>query len=737
MQFTATPPRGHAHGALCASPETVSAFLRHLYGPDAPGWIVITWKFPRSKAMSSQSIPATNLDAAANLIVQRSNAGAEVWLNVGTRKANMGNERGKAPDVEALPGLWVDIDVDHPVHKHDDSKPLAPDLDTALALLAKMPVRPTLIVFTGHGLHAWWLFHRPVSLAEYPFLAGLPKRWVSHQQAIANDAGLHADSVGELARMMRAAGTVNRKNADDPKPIVLHDDTGRRYSPSELADLLDDLDDEPVVVTPKPAPRTTSTDDWQRLASATPSPGDRYDATHNCDDLFVRHGWTLDDDKPGERYYLRPGKKKGEGHGAVVYDDHGPGKRCQVYTDGANIPGGGDSVHQYGPFRLLAHLEYGGDQSAAARALASPTPTTTRALTVTGPVHAAVSVQADDDAGARAEYRRSIRSRLYSLDDLDALPDLTWLVDGWWLTDSLSVMYGKPGCGKSLAALDVACCVAKGIPWHGHATKQAPVLYVAAEGALGNKMRARAWAERAGISRPNADELMMLAKAVNLGHDWAVEDVVDIATEMGAGLVVLDTLARTMGGGDENSSKDMGRFIAACDAVKDATQAHVMVLHHDSRAGGHLRGHSSLDGAADTVVAVRKDRTLVTLTMDGDAGKQKDATPAEDLTLNITPQGDGAVLTDAITGPGYMLSTNERLTLEVLADIGLDKGATATEWQVACEAVKVQRSTWYSHRSRLVRLGLVHDTEGKRGDRYTLTDKGRSRVDTEGPDTSR
>jgi RecA-family ATPase len=69
-------------------------------------------------------------------------------------------------------------------------------------------------------------------------------------------------------------------------------------------------------------------------------------------------------------------------------------------------------------------------------------------------------------------------------------------------------------------------------------------------------------------------------------------------------LAVVDTLARCFVGGEENSARDMGRFVAAADRLRTATGAAALLLHHVSRHGGAIRGSTALPGALDTGIAV-------------------------------------------------------------------------------------------------------------------------------------
>ena len=94
------------------------------------------------------------------------------------------------------------------------------------------------------------------------------------------------------------------------------------------------------------------------------------------------------------------------------------------------------------------------------------------------------------------------------------------------------------------------------------------------------------------------------------GHTTRLVDTVKACarrTDHPIRLVVLDTLARAIAGGDENSSQDMTAAIATVDAIRQATGAHVMIIHHcgkDEARGA--RGHSSLRAAVDTELEVSR-----------------------------------------------------------------------------------------------------------------------------------
>ena len=76
-------------------------------------------------------------------------------------------------------------------------------------------------------------------------------------------------------------------------------------------------------------------------------------------------------------------------------------------------------------------------------------------------------------------------------------------------------------------------------------------------------------------------------------------------------LVVLDTLARSVAGGNENASEAMGAFVVNSDHIRHKTGAHVMAVHHSGKdAAKGARGHSSLKGAVDTEIELTRDEFL-------------------------------------------------------------------------------------------------------------------------------
>ena len=222
------------------------------------------------------------------------------------------------------------------------------------------------------------------------------------------------------------------------------------------------------------------------------------------------------------------------------------------------------------------------------------------------------------------------RRGIYALAFDEIVPDYTDkdLIEDFLEIGAFSVMYGAPNAGKSFIALDMAFAVASGRSWAGRYTKQGAVVYIAAEGGQGVKNRVEALRQRYQAS---GVPFYLIPCPVNLMS--SAEDaraLVAILEEVsakhgGIALVVVDTLARTMGGADENSAQDMGVFVRNVDQMRANCRAHFLVVHHsgkDASKGG--RGSSALLGAIDAEFEIADGQIITRKQRDGEKVEQVD-----------------------------------------------------------------------------------------------------------------
>ncbi|WP_187830484.1 AAA family ATPase [Siccirubricoccus phaeus] len=222
---------------------------------------------------------------------------------------------------------------------------------------------------------------------------------------------------------------------------------------------------------------------------------------------------------------------------------------------------------------------------------------------------APIVAQMREQAEAAARTGRFGRLQLRTAADAADAPPRRYIVKPLLGEGELSVWWGAPKTGKSFLALRIAWCIALGRDdlWDFRVKRPRRVLYVAAEGESGFRGRIGALTRELGSP---GDRLRYLAQPVTIGPPGEdLQDLTTAALAMGAELIVVDTLARTFGAGDENTAQDMGRFVANLDRLRAETGAHVLVIHHGRKDGGDLRGSGALAGAADLVVKVEKGTT--------------------------------------------------------------------------------------------------------------------------------
>jgi RecA-family ATPase len=193
------------------------------------------------------------------------------------------------------------------------------------------------------------------------------------------------------------------------------------------------------------------------------------------------------------------------------------------------------------------------------------------------------------------------RFKLITLEELDDLPEPSWLIKGILPENALGVLFGLPGSMKTFVALSMALSIGAGHDWCGKATKKGSVLYVAAEGLSGLRVRSQAYRQ---IHWINAAEVRFMGEGLNLCNPDDLRQVRRCIenNNFRPEFIVIDTLARSIPGAEENSSRDMGEVICAVDELRRETSAMALLVHHTGKDGEAERGSSALRGAADVVI---------------------------------------------------------------------------------------------------------------------------------------
>lgn len=230
-----------------------------------------------------------------------------------------------------------------------------------------------------------------------------------------------------------------------------------------------------------------------------------------------------------------------------------------------------------------------------------------------------------------------------------------YLIRGFIPRTGLTVVWGPPKCGKSFLMTDAMLHVALGWDYRGRKVSGGPVVYCAFEGAGGYGKRAEAFRNYHHLDQSQADPpFFLMPTHMSFAADHPAL-ITSISGQIGSDkpvAVVLDTLNRSLEG-SESSDQDMAAYIRAADAVREAFGCAVIIVHHCGIDGTRPRGHTSLTGAVDAQLAVKRDgEDNITATVEW----MKDGPEGETVysrleAVDVGTDQDGETITSCVVVP--------------------------------------------------------------------------------------
>jgi len=182
-------------------------------------------------------------------------------------------------------------------------------------------------------------------------------------------------------------------------------------------------------------------------------------------------------------------------------------------------------------------------------------------------------------------------------------PERQWCVRGWIPDEEVTGLYGDGGLGKSLAAQQLATCVALGVPWFGLPTDKRRVLYVSCEETTSELHRRQAAINRSigctfsdlghceWICRVGEDNALVHLSCAYGAHSLQIvttpfHDQIRYYSEAhSVSLLIVDTAAKVYPL-DENNRYQVDYFVSRIlgNIARELCGAVVLVAH-PSRAG--------------------------------------------------------------------------------------------------------------------------------------------------------
>lgn len=675
-QVTHGPRKRHRTGQV-NKPMSALEFFKCLYGQESLGYLTI-WTKSDSR---THWHPASQLESAAEMAITLAET-MDVYYGVGLRKKELPeHQRGKAEDVLGIPGLWLDVDVADEAHHQKD---LPGSKDEAEELIRQFALPPSLLVNTGHGLHAYWLFKQPWLFLNDTERAGAQTLLTQFQQtfqALARTKGWRIDTTSDLPRVLRVPGTHNYKSERLPVVVKPQQDI-RRYDPGDF---------EPYLVLEHPGedlchPVVDSDVQAEALPRANL-------ILAGCE--FLRH--CRDDARELSEphwFAMASNLARTDGGFSLVHQLSEPYPGYTKHETDAKIQ---HALADTGPHTCKWIADQGGEtwcQSCPHRdKIASPI------------------------ALGRVPWHSSIE--LLQMTP----PKVDWLIEEVVPAESVILLGGREGSMKTWLAMECAHAVAEGRAWLSRTTKQGKVLYIDAEmpgnlfttrlSALGGLDGLDVWRWQ---DKYFPESLM--DRQLNLAaHEYQ--------------LIIVDTLRRFMGKKDENSATEMA---AITRGLRELTRwgATVIALHHapkDAERGDAYRGSTELGAGVDIVYSLRKtENTLRLRTAKTRCGSELDLTICVDKTETRPIFSDAHVQQDA--------AHQSRLQnlQSVILDLRREHGARPTQSEIVLEA---------SERGLGCRATILENLQEGAGQYWQSERQGRGRVydvsicpKVEGPDIS-
>ena len=301
----------------------------------------------------------------------------------------------------------------------------------------------------------------------------------------------------------------------------------------------------------------------------------------------------------------------------------------------------------------------------------------------------------------RAENR--LRQAIITEDSGGLSAPVDWLIENMFIAGELVAVIGRKSAGKStLAAVDLACCVATGAPWIGHRVRQGKVIVFVAEGSsAAYQAGVRSWraehpdagdpwshllpvVERISLVEPKASEgdnevgtEAHTNPAVGASRD--VQHALELIGEEEPTLVIVDDLVACMDGCSDMSPADISSVLSAMQNMAAVVGSTVLSVHNTEYDGVKSPGLLQFEDGMSAIAHI-KTRTNSTERFVECYKPSRLASEWPTVKLRLVPNGGAPVFvlttasdTDAIHGAldGLGVPSGKNAILEEAKEQGL------------------------------------------------------------------
>ena len=697
--------------------ERMQGMLQHLWRGGQWGYF---WTLNRATSKKTTHwVPTEKTSAAPN------GTKLDTYFGVNPTAARKRDyERALLNDVVAVNCLFAEY----------DGKDF-PSKDDALRQAESLRPAPSIIIDSGGGYHLYWLLKDTYHIRdgqEYQYIKDVLARWVEL---------VGGDTVKDLARVLRVAGTFNYKPDYGPKAppvffVECHLD--RQYDLAELVKLLPPSQKKEAA--PKPQVVLSLSDGELLTKIKSSKQGTKFIALFERGDIggYKSHseadaalaqiliGWTQGDTAQADRLFRQSALYRSEKWDATRGDSTYGARTLDFALSNA--------TWFYEPPAPSATPEF-----------EEPPWDFPEATPPTGS-DAPYMPRKEQPKVESAGWRWLTLQDAYS-----ERPPREYIVEKLLPIPSLTAIYGAPGGLKTMMVMDMAMAIIAGHPFldplpgmdrvSPFVTAPAPVMWIDVDNGERRSLdRMKALAQARGIPEDGPFYFVSFPTPPFVASKLdSVDFIIENAIAGEVRLVVFDNLGTISGGADENSAQ-MVEVMSGLRQIAERANCAVVVIHHRNkgsaigtggRKGNALRGHSSIEGALDLALLVDREEGEDVITIESTKTRDIPVWPFEAMwTYQQDEQGE------LIGGRFYGLGrpekddesrpANERAYEYII--ISLEDNTSQTDIVALCKAAKIGRNAALTALEQLERDKLAEVTRGERNAKmYRLSALGRIR----------
>jgi hypothetical protein len=198
---------------------SVNSFVNSLWPNQEDGFFAVSWDMPNGALHTEwlkHPVNTGTLCKILRLIIKRN-----AWYSIGLFGKKPRRGRGAVKDVIGSPGFVLDVDCREGNH----SKKNLPTKEEGLKFITtEIPYKPSFIVNSGGGYHAYYLFDEPWIFEDEEDkqrCIEMSSKWQGFVTSMGKENGWDLDNTGSIEHLFRIPGTFNHKG--DPVRVEVID----------------------------------------------------------------------------------------------------------------------------------------------------------------------------------------------------------------------------------------------------------------------------------------------------------------------------------------------------------------------------------------------------------------------------------------------------------------------------------------------------------------------------------